>query len=436
MASYLEKELRRLQSWPGPVLSGRVDSICGLLIEAVGTEASIGELCYVFGKGDKKTPCEVVGFKGGRLLLMTLGDLDDIKAGAEVYPTRRCHSVGVSEALLGRILDAFGNPIDNLGPLSVHTYMPSEAKAPPPMQRGKIDEIMLTKIRAIDGLMTIGKGQRIGIFSKAGVGKSTLIGMIAKQAAVDVNVIALVGERGREVKEFIESELGKEGLSRSVVVVATADTPALERAKAASVATAIAEYFRALGKDVTLMMDSVSRYGAALREIGLSRGEPPAKQGFPPSVFAKLPYLLERAGKTAEGSITGIYTILNEEDEMSDPISDQMRSLLDGHIVLSRELSEANHFPAIDVLASLSRLMPKITDKAQLGFARKLRQLLHSYNSAKELINIGAYAKGSDEQVDEAIAKEKAIRNFLCQESDVKSNFAETLSQLKRVVQG
>lgn len=434
MQGYLEKEMRRLRSWPGPVVSGRVDSICGLLIEATGTEACIGELCYVFGKESKKTLCEVVGFKAGRLLLMSHEGVGDIQAGAEVYPTRRIHNVAVSPALLGRILDAFGNPIDGRPPLRSYTFVPSEAKAPAPMERVSIKEVLATQIRAIDGLLTIGKGQRIGIFSKAGVGKSTLMGMIARQAAVDVNVIALLGERGREVKEFIEAELGPEGLARSVIVVATADTPALQRAKAASVATAIAEYFRATGKDVILMMDSISRYATALREIGLGRGEPPVKQGFPPSVFAQLPYLLERAGKTAEGSITGIYTILNEEDEMSDPISDQMRSLLDGHIVLSRELLEANHLPAIDILASLSRLMSKLTDKGHQTNARKLRQLLHAYESAKELINIGAYVKGSNEQLDEAIEKQRSITYFLCQENGEKSSFLETITQLNKVV--
>lgn len=426
--------MRRLQSWPGPVLSGRVDSICGLLIEAIGTEACIGELCYVFGRGGKKILCEVVGFKGKRLLLMTHGDMEEIQAGAELYPTRRTHTIGVCEALLGRILDAFGNPIDHRGPIKVHTFMPSEAKAPSPMQRASIKEVLSTQIRAIDGLLTIGKGQRIGIFSKAGVGKSTLMGMLTRQTIVDVNVIALLGERGREVKDFIETELGQEGLSRSVIVVATADTPALQRARVASVATAIAEYFRSSGKDVMLMMDSISRYATALREIGLGRGEPPVKQGFPSSVFAKLPYLLERAGKTAEGSITGIYTILNEEDEMSDPISDQMRSLLDGHIVLSRELLEANHLPAIDPLASLSRLMSKLTDKEHQMHARKLRQLLHTYQSAKELINIGAYVKGSNEQIDEAIKKYDGIVRFLCQEIGEKSSFMETVTQLKQTV--
>lgn len=405
MTKLLQKEIELVKEKTPPRLSGRVTHVIGLLIESSGPDVFVDELCFVYSKKGTPIPCQVVGFKEQKVLLMSLGDVTHISPGAEVYPTGEVHQVAVSESLCGRILDALGAPIDGKGPLFSEKFYPVTAPPPAPLSRAPITEPLTTGIKAIDTFMTLGKGQRMGIFSSPGVGKSTLMGMIAKSSKADINVIALIGERGREVREFIERELGAEGLARSVVVVATSDQAALLRSKGANVATAIAEYFRDLGKHVVLMMDSISRYAMALREIGLAIGEPPTTRGYTPSVFAQLPRLLERAGNGAKGSITGIYTILSEEDEMHDPIPEQMRSLLDGHIQLSKKLAAANRFPPIDVLHSLSRVMPHVATRAEQEEAAKMRRVLHTYKEAEELINLGAYVEGSNPLIDEAIAK-------------------------------
>jgi flagellum-specific ATP synthase len=434
MGKLLEKEIRQLKEWSGPRVSGRVTHVIGLLIESNGPDSFIGELCYVYGKHPDPIPCQVVGFKERKVLLMSLADVHPIAPGSEVFPTGEVHRVAVSESLCGRILDGLGRPIDGKGALDAEKFYPVMSPPPAALSRRPITEVLETKIKVIDGLCTLGRGQRIGIFSGPGVGKSTLMGMIARSACADINVIALIGERGREVREFIERGLGAEGFSRSVVIVATSDQAALLRSKGANVATAIAEYFRDLGKDVILMMDSISRYAMSLREIGLAIGEPPTTKGYTPSVFANLPRLLERAGNNERGSITGIYTILCEEDEAHDPIPDQMRSLLDGHIHLCGNLAAMHHFPPIDVLKSLSRVMPHITSSEQQGLAGKLRALLHTYAEAEELINLGAYSAGSNPRIDEAILKIHEIRAFLKQDPSCCVDFEQTLKQLKKVL--
>lgn len=434
MIKFLDKEICKTKEWQGPRLSGRVTHVIGLLIESSGPEASVGEICYVYGKHPEPLPCQVVGFKDRKVLLMSLGDMDTIAPGSEVFPTGELHRVPVGEALCGRILDGLGRPIDGKGEICAEKFYPVMASPPPPLSRRPIVQPLETKIKVIDSLCTLGRGQRIGIFSSPGVGKSTLMGMIARSARADINVIALIGERGREVREFIERELGPEGLARSVVVVATSDQAALLRSKGANVATAIAEYFRDLGKDVILMMDSITRYAMALREIGLAIGEPPTTRGYTPSVFAHLPKLLERAGNSGQGSITGIYTILSEEDEAHDPIPEQMRSLLDGHLQLSRQLAAAGHFPPIDVLRSLSRVMPHITLPGQQAMAGKVRALLHTYAEAEELINLGAYATGSNPAIDEAISKMGAMRLFLKQEAAAAVSFERALKECESIL--
>jgi flagellum-specific ATP synthase len=411
----LEKELRLVKGCPAPRISGRVTHIIGLLIESHGPEVFLGEICYVYGKHQDPIPCQVVGFKERKVLLMSLADTLPISSGAEVFPTGEEHRVAVGETLKGRVLDGLGRPIDGRGELFAENFYPVMAPPPPALSRCPISQFLETKIKAIDALCTLGRGQRIGIYSSPGVGKSTLMGMIARCANADVNVIALIGERGREVREFIERELGPEGLARSVVVVATSDQSALLRSKGANVAMAIAEYFRDQGKNVILMMDSMSRYATALREIGLAIGEPPTTRGYTPSVFASLPKLLERSGNSDKGSITGIYTILCEEEEAHDPIPDYMRSLLDGHIQLSKSLAAMHQFPPIDVLKSLSRSMLHVTSQQQQVWAGRLRSLLHTYAEAEELIHLGAYAAGSNPKIDEAIAKIDRIRFFLKQ---------------------
>lgn len=418
MRNYLSKERASVEKWGGPRPSGRVTHVIGLLIESVGPDVSIGEVCYIYGKGEHPIIAEVVGFKDHKVLLMTLEDLSLIAPGSEVFSTEQVHRVSVSTALCGRVLDALGRPIDGKGPLLSEVSYPVRAPPPPALSRPPIDTILKSGVRAIDSLCTLGWGQRVGIFSAPGVGKSTLMGMIAKRAQADINVIALVGERGREVRSFIENDLGPEGLARSVVVVATSDQTALLRKKAANVATAIAEYFRDRGKKVILMMDSISRYAMALREIGLAIGEPPTTRGYTPSVFADLPQLLERTGNNEKGSITGIYTILTDEEEMGDPIPEQMRSLLDGHIHLSRQLSEIGHFPPIDILKSLSRLMNTLASKEHRRQATLLRSHLHTYMEAKELVDIGAYTAGSNVKIDEAFEKIDQIRAFLKQDEE------------------
>ena len=362
---------------------------------------------------------------------MPYGDLDGIAPGTVVEGTGRELRVPVGEGMLGRVVDALGFPMDRKPSWRVEAYYPTMERPPAPLERGRIDSPLPTGVRSIDGLLTLGEGQRIGIFSGSGVGKSTLMGMIARNTSGDVNVIALIGERGREVKEFIERDLGEEGLRRSVVVVATSDEPALMRIKAAWVATAIAEYFRDKGLSVLLMMDSVTRWCMAQREVGLAVGEPPTTRGYTPSVFSNLPKLLERAGRSARGSITGIYTVLVEGDDMDEPIADAARGILDGHIVLSRELAQMGHYPAVDVLASVSRLMSSVSQSEHIAAAQKMRGVLAAYRKAEDLVNIGAYVRGSNAKIDEALDYIDKVNEFLRQGTDEEASFEETVSRLK-----
>lgn len=429
-----EKEIGVVKEWAGLQPSGRVTHIVGLLIESAGPSVHLGELCYIYNRQGEAVPCEVVGFKDKKVLLMSLGEMTLIAPGAEVCPTGEVPMVPVSKALCGRVIDALGNPIDGKGPIASSRYYPLHSSPPKALQRRRIAEPLHTGIRAIDGTCTAGEGQRFGIFAGAGVGKSTLLSMVAKMSTADINVIALIGERGREVREFIERDLGPEGLARSVVVVVTSDEAALLRTKGASTATAIAEYFRDCGKNVVLMMDSVTRYAMALREIGLAVGEPPTTKGYTPSVFAMLPKLLERAGNSERGSITGIYTILVEGDDLNDPVADTVRSILDGHIVLSRRLASANHYPAIDILASLSRVMREIVSEEHTQLAGQLRDLLQTYSEAEDMINIGAYSPGTNSKIDEAITRIEAIRAFLKQKGGEFVDHATMLEQLREAV--
>ncbi len=397
-------------------LKGRVDRIIGLVIESVGPTVSIGEKCFIKTPGIQEVQtAEVVGFRDNKVLLMPLGEVHGISPGADVIASGEPFSIRIGPELQGRVLNGFGEPIDNKGPLVYEEEMSIQNRPPRPLDRDRINEPLATGIKAIDSLISLGKGQRVGIFSGSGVGKSVLLGMIARNTSADVNVIALIGERGREVREFIENDLGEEGLKRSVVIAVTSDEPALVRIKGAYVATAIAEYFRHGGNDVMFLMDSATRIAQAQREIGLSIGEPPTTKGYPPSVFAMLPKLLERTGKTFEGSITAIYAVLVESDDMNEPISDAMRSILDGHIVLSRRLASLNHYPAIDVLDSVSRLMIDVTDKEHQDAAAKILRLIASYREAEDLINIGAYAEGSNPDIDLALKMNSKINEYVRQ---------------------
>ncbi|MFT4551628.1 MAG: flagellum-specific ATP synthase [Chlamydiales bacterium] len=429
-----EKEIEKVHKWSSPKISGRVTHIIGLLIESIGPAVFLGELCYIYNKVRDMVPCEVVGFKDNKVLLMSLGEMSQIAPGSEVYPTNKVHKVAVSEAMCGRILDALGNPIDGKGPILPDTYYPVIAPPPSALTRKRITETLCTGIKTVDSMCTLGKGQRLGIFSGSGVGKSMLLGMIAKMSSADINVIALVGERGREVREFIDKNLGPEGLAKSVVVVVTSDKAALLRSKGANVATAIAEYFRDKGKSVIFMMDSITRYAMALREIGLAIGEPPTTRGYTPSVFAQLPKLLERAGTSEKGTITGLYTILVEGDDMNDPVADTVRSILDGHVILSRKLASANIFPAIDILSSLSRVMSDITTPEHYEQAGNFRDYLQVYKEAEDLINIGAYVAGSNPKIDKAVSLIESITNFQKQKYTESFTFEQTMNLLKEIV--
>lgn len=414
---------------------GKVVQIVGLVIECNGPNVSMGELCYVHSHFEdvEPLPAEVVGFREGYVLLMPLGETKGIGPGCQVVSAQKVLQVKVGPELLGRVIDGLGNPIDGKGPILCQKEYPIQADPPAPLERPVIKDSLYVGVRAIDGLITMGQGQRIGIMAGSGVGKSTLLSMIARNTEADISVIALVGERGREVKEFIERDLGEEGLKRSVVVVATSDKPALVRIKGALTATAIAEYFRDRGRKVVLMMDSVTRFAMAQREVGLTVGEPPATRGYTPSVFALLPRLLERAGTSAKGSITGIYTVLVDGDDMNEPIADAVRSILDGHIVLSRNIAAQNHFPAIDVLASVSRVMSAVVPKEHMAANRKLRALMAVYKEAEDLIHIGAYVKGSSPKIDEAVQKIDAINDFLCQGVFEVQSFEETIQRLEGI---
>ncbi len=414
---------------------GRVVKLVGLTIESKGPDASLNDLCKIYSAEDKKkfVFAEVVGFGDNKVLLMPYGSMDGVGPGAIVENTGSAFRLDVGEHMLGRVLDGLGMPLDEEEIKVSLTGYPLEAPAPAPMDRKIIDEPLALGVKAVDGLLTVGKGQRIGIFAGSGVGKSTLMGMFARNTKADINVIALIGERGREVREFVERDLGEEGMKRSVVVVATSDKPALIRKKAAMTATAIAEYFRDKGHDVLLMMDSLTRFSMAQREIGLASGEPPVSRGYPPSVYGEMPRLLERAGNSDKGSITGLYTVLVDGDDFNEPITDTARSILDGHIMLSRSLAQKNHYPAIDVLQSISRVMSQIVDKSHKQVAGKLKNVLATYQEAEDLINIGAYKKGSNKNIDYAIDKIDAVNEFLCQTTDEKIDFNDTLQRLSAI---
>jgi flagellum-specific ATP synthase len=412
--------------------NGRVTQVVGLVIESRGPAAQVGELCYIhISRTEPPVAAEVVGFKDDRVLLMPLGDMTGIKPGSEIIASGRSLSVNVGDALLGRVIDGLGNPMDGKGPLFSEADYPLHNMPSDPLTRKRIKEHLPLGVRAIDGLLTVGRGQRIGIFAGSGVGKSTLLGMIARNTEADVNVIGLIGERGREVRDFIEKDLGEEGLARSVVVVATSDKPALIRLKGAFTATAIAEYFRDCNRDVMLMMDSVTRFAMAQREVGLAIGEPPATRGYTPSVFALLPKLLERSGTSDLGTITGLYTVLVEADDMNEPIADAVRGILDGHIVLSRRLAAMNHYPAIDILQSVSRVMPEIVEKNHKAASSQLRDSLATFREAEDLINIGAYVAGSNPRIDYAIKHIEAINSFLKQLVDDREEFPVMVTKLE-----
>lgn len=427
------KRLARKVDLINPVsVQGLVSKIVGLLIESAGPRSSVGELCYILTRDSREIPAEVVGFRGPTTLLMPLGELEGISPGDRVIPSQHKLMVNTGPKLLGRILDGLGRPLDGR-PLLTENIYPLQNSPPDAFSRPVINKILNVGVRAIDGIISIGRGQRMGIFAGSGVGKSTLMGMMARNTAADVNVIALVGERGRELRNFIDKDLGQEGLARSVIIVATSDQPALIRLKAAFTATAISEYFRDLGMNVLLMMDSVTRFAMAQREVGLTVGEPPATRGYPPSVFSMLPKLLERSGMAAKGSITGIYTVLVDGDDHNEPIADAVRGILDGHIVLTRELAARNHYPAIDILQSVSRVMGDVVEAEHQTLARRVREHLAVYHEAKDLIDIGAYVHGSNPGIDAAIEKRAGIRRFLCQEINEKSSHELMLQQLMSI---
>ena len=412
-------------------VNGRVVQVIGMLVESLGPSVSIGEICTIKSKyGDELCVSEVVGFRENSVLSMVLGDVSKISLGSEIIATGKSFMVGVSQNILGRVIDGLGRPMDNEGSLNVEKYVSIYNDAPHPLNRKRINEPIATGIRAIDSFLTMGKGQRMGIFAGSGVGKSVMLGMVARNTSADVNVICLVGERGREVRDFIERDLGVEGLKRSVVVVATGDQPALIRIKCTLIATTIAEYFRDQGANVMLMMDSITRVAMAQREIGLAIGEPPTTKGYTPSVFSLLPKLLERAGNSDKGSITGLYTVLVDGDDMNEPIADAARSILDGHIVLSRKLAAAGHYPAIDVSQSISRVMGDVTKPEQRNLIYQFMDLLATYTESEDLINIGAYVKGSNTKIDKAISLIENMKEFLKQGIDEKVTVEENINKL------
>ena len=415
---------------------GKIANAVGLTLESYGPDAKIGDICTIYAKNGVSpiAMSEVVGFKDGKTLLMPYEHVEGVSIGCIVENEKHPLEVYVGNDLLGLTLDGLGRP--NGGVKVKGVAYPIEAPPPDPMSRKIIDEVLPLGVKAVDGLLTIGKGQRVGIFAGSGVGKSTILGMFARNTTADINVIALIGERGREVREFVERDLGEEGMKRSVLVIATSDRPALERTKAAKTATAIAEYFRDQGKDVLLMMDSLTRFSMAQREIGLASGEPPVSRGYPPSVYAEMPKLLERAGRSDKGSITGLYTVLVDGDDFNEPITDTARSILDGHIVLSRKLAQKNHYPAIDVLASISRCMSQIVSKEHKADAGQFKNLMATYADAEDLINIGAYKAGSNEEIDEAIEKHKAIRDFLLQDTDEVGTYEGAAEMIHQIIAG
>ena len=435
---YITQVLDRAVEDAQPIeVKGRVIQVVGTIIKASVPGVKVGEVCILRNPWENfEVQAEVVGFTREAALLTALGAMTGISAQTEVIPTRRVHMVPVGDSLLGRVVDGLGRPIDadRKGPIRPEAYYPVFADPPGPLERRIISRPISLGIRAIDGMLTCGEGQRMGIFAAAGGGKSTLLASIIRNTEAEVSVLALIGERGREVREFIEKDLGEEGLRRAVVVCATSDRSSMERLKAAYVATSIAEFFRDKGKKVLLMMDSVTRFGRAQREIGLAAGEPPTRRGFPPSVFSELPKLMERAGTSAKGSITALYTVLVEGDDMTEPIADETRSILDGHIILSRKLAQVNHYPAIDILASISRCQSAIVPKDHKEAAAKLREILAKYQEVELLLKIGEYQKGADRATDEAIAKIDKVNAFLCQGLAERPQYDETIRRLKEAV--
>ncbi len=411
-------------------IRGRVRQAVGLVVQAEGLPVPVGSLCEILPSGVPPVRCEVVGFREDAALLMPLGELEGVRRGDEVVCRARSPRLPVGRGLLGRVVDAEGRAVDGGPPVPVERRVPLQARPPCPLERPRISEPLATGVRAIDALHTCGRGQRLGIFSGSGVGKSTLLGMCARNTAADVSVVALVGERGREVRDFIEKDLGPEGLRRSVVVVETSERPALLRVRAALAATAVAEFFRDEGADVLLLLDSLTRMANAQREIGLSAGEPPATKGYPPSVFAQMPRLLERAGRAARGSITGFYTVLVEADDAADPIADAARAVLDGHVWLSRGLAHRAHYPAVDPLESVSRLMIDVVSPEHLEAAARVKALLASYREHEDLVNVGAYVRGSNPEVDRAVEARGPIMGFLRQGVGEKAGFEETRKAL------
>jgi type III secretion protein N (ATPase) len=435
----LGKAFARLEAATPRRESGRVTEVTGLVIRASVPGVRIGEVVTITSpnRGRSETPplaAEVVGFRGDEIVLMPLGEAAGIGPDSLVTPTSRPFSIGVSDGLLGRVLDGLGHPIDGAGPIADARDWAVDRAAPDPMSRPRVSRPLPLGVRILDGLLTVGEGQRVGIFAGSGVGKSTLMGQIARQTEADVNVIALVGERGREVVDFLEESLGEAGRARSVVVCATSDAPSLVRLKAAFVATAIAEYFRDQGRRVLFMLDSITRVARAQREVGLAAGEPPARQGYPPSVFALLPRLLERTGTNARGSITALYTVLVAGGDMEEPIADEVRGILDGHVILSRDIAARNQWPAVDVLPSLSRLMNAVAEPAHRASAQRLRELMAAYERQRDLILLGAYQRGADPLTDRAIAALDGITAFLRQRTDERAPFAETVARLRALV--
>ncbi|MCL2699869.1 MAG: flagellar protein export ATPase FliI [Defluviitaleaceae bacterium] len=414
---------------------GKVSQVVGLTIESLGPDVRLGNTCYIRAtKHSEPVLAEVVGFRSSSILLMPLGNMQGIGPGSLVEATEKPITIKVSEELLGRVLNGLGQPMDGKPPITSGADFAVGNKPPDPLMRNRITQPLSLGVRTLDGLLTIGKGQRVGIFAGSGVGKSTLMGMIARNTSAEVNVIGLIGERGREVREFIEKDLGEEGLKRSVLIIATSDQPALVRIKAAEVATAVAEYFREQGRDVLLLMDSLTRFAMAQREVGLATGEPPVSRGYTPSVFAVMPKLLERAGNSQNGSVTGMYTVLVDGDDFTEPVTDTARGILDGHIVLSRKIASRNQYPSIDVLASVSRCMSDIVDADHKRISNEVKKLMAVYADAEDLVNIGAYVRGNNPEIDAAVEKNPAIRRFLSQATDEKVAFDETLAMMNEIV--
>lgn len=434
MSHLFEPVQRLVENTQRFAIHGRVAQVVGLVVESNGPSARVGDLCHIEpGPGEPLIASEVVGFRGGRVLLMPLGEMTGVQAGSIVRGTGACLRVPVGPELLGRVLDGLGRPMDGKGPLGTQRTYPNIATPPNALERKMIESPFITRVRAIDSMLTMGVGQRVGIFAGSGVGKSTLLGMIARHGRADVNVVALVGERGREVREFIHKDLGEDGMRRTVVICATSDEPALVRIKATLTATAIAEFFRDQGLNVLLMMDSVTRFAMAQREVGLAVGEPPSSKGYTPSVFALLPKLMERAGCGSRGAITAIYTVLVDGDDTNEPISDAARSILDGHIVLSRSLTSRGHYPPIDVMNSLSRVMPMVTSPEHVSAANRLREMVAAYRDVEDMVSVGAYKPGAKPLADKALDRWPRINALLRQKPEDGTDFELSLSTLREV---